>query len=75
MDDVTREKARAVFARLGLTEEQAIELFYKRTIEAGRMPFAAAEEKTRKIKKKRMNERFAEWDAFKFVYLNITRIY
>ena len=45
MDDVTREKARAVFARLGLTEEQAIELFYKRTIEAGRMPFAAAEEK------------------------------
>ncbi|WP_419062094.1 type II toxin-antitoxin system RelB/DinJ family antitoxin, partial [Megasphaera sp.] len=42
MDDVTREKARAVFARLGLTEEQAIELFYKRTIEAGRMPFAAA---------------------------------
>ena len=64
MDDVTREKARAVFSRLGLTEEQAIELFYKRTIEAGRMPFAAAEEKTRKIKKKRMNERFAEWDAF-----------
>ena len=64
MDDVTREKARAVFARLGLTEEQAIELFYKRTIEAGRMPFAAVEEKTRKTKKKRMNERFAEWDAF-----------
>ena len=27
MDDVTREKARAVFARLGLTEEQAIERF------------------------------------------------
>ena len=52
MDDVTREKARAVFARLGLTEEQAIELFYKRTIEAGRMPFAAAEEKTRKNKEK-----------------------
>lgn len=64
MDDVTREKARAVFARLGLTEEQAIELFYKRTIEVGRMPFAASDEKTRKIKKKRMNERFAEWDAF-----------
>ena len=64
MDDVTREKARAVFARLGLTEEQAIELFYKRTIEVGRMPFAASEENTRKMKKKRMNERFAEWDAF-----------
>ena len=64
MDDVTREKARAVFARLGLTEEQAIELFYKRTIEAGRMPFAEAVEKKRKIKKRRMNERFAEWDAF-----------
>ena len=59
MDDVTREKARAVFARLG-----PIELFYKRTIEVGRMPFAASEEKTRKMKKKRMNERFAEWDAF-----------
>lgn len=28
------------------------------------MPFAAAEGETKKIKKKRMNERFAEWDAF-----------
>lgn len=64
VDEVTREKARAVFARLGLTEEQAVEIFYKRTIEAGKMPFASSAEKTRKIKKKRMNERFAEWDAF-----------
>lgn len=64
MDETTRAQARAIFERLGLTEEQAIELFYKRTITAGKMPFAAAERETKKIKKKRMNERFAEWDAF-----------
>lgn len=64
MDEETRKKAQAIFERLGLTEEQAVELFYKRTIAAGQMPFAAAEGETKKIKKKRMNERFAEWDAF-----------
>ena len=64
MDEETREKARAIFERLGLTEEQAVELFYKRTIAARKMPFAADEPQAKKIKKKRMNERFAEWDAF-----------
>ena len=43
MDEETRKKAQAIFESLGLTEEQAIELFYKRTIAAGKMPFAAAE--------------------------------
>ena len=32
MDEETRKKAQAIFERLGLTEEQAVELFYKRTI-------------------------------------------
>lgn len=64
MDEEMREKARAIFERLGLTEEQAAELFYKRTIAVGKMPFAAGEPEAKKIKKKRMNERFAEWDAF-----------
>ena len=44
MDEETREKARAIFERLGLTEEQAVELFYKRTIAAGKMPFAASQD-------------------------------
>lgn len=65
MDDNVREAARKIFADLGLNEEEAIELFYKRTIAAGKMPFMASEPKeTPKVKKKRMNERFAEWDAF-----------
>lgn len=64
MDEETRKKAQAIFERLGLTEEQAVELFYKRTIAAGKMPFAADEPEAKKIKKKRMNERFAEWDSF-----------
>ena len=64
MDEETRKKAQAIFESLGLTEEQAVDLFYKRTIAAGKMPFAAGEPEAKKIKKKRMNERFAEWDAF-----------
>ena len=64
MDETTREKARAIFARMGLSEEEAVELFYKRTIACGKMPFAAAAEEPKKIKKQRMNKRFAEWDAF-----------
>lgn len=64
MDEETRKKAQAIFESLGLTEEQAIELFYKRTIAAGKMPFAAGEPEAKKIKKRRMNKRFAEWDAF-----------
>lgn len=64
MDEATREKARAIFARMGLSEEEAVELFYKRTIACGKMPFAASGPENKKVKKKRMNERFAEWDAF-----------
>lgn len=65
MNEKIREQANQIFKRLGLSEEEAIEMFFKRTVAAGRMPFAAASE-TKKItiKKKRMNERFAEWDAF-----------
>ena len=51
MDEETRGKARAIFESLGLTEEQAIELFYKRTIAAGKMPFAAAEGETKKLRR------------------------
>lgn len=65
MNEEIRKQANQIFKRLGLSEEEAIELFFKRTIAAGRMPFAAAvETETTKVKKKRMNERFAEWDAF-----------
>ena len=63
MDEDVRQKARAVFSRLGLSEEEAITLFYKRTIAEDRLPFGRAENGTVRIKKKRMNERFAEWDA------------
>lgn len=65
MNEEIRKQANQIFKRLGLSEEEAIELFFKRTIAVGRMPFAAlAETEKTKIKKKRMNERFAEWDAF-----------
>lgn len=67
MDERIRQEAAAIFARLGLSEEAAVELFYKRTIAAGKMPFGPANEQSpsrEKQKKKRMNERFAEWDAF-----------
>lgn len=64
IDEETRQKAREVFDRLGLSEEDAIRLFYKRTVAVGHLPFGSREEKTSRIKKKRMNERFAEWDAF-----------
>ncbi len=67
MDEHIRQEAAAIFARMGLSEQEAVELFYKRTVAAGKMPFAAAKEDGSgrgKQKKKRMNERFAEWDAF-----------
>lgn len=64
MDELTRKKAQAIFRRLGLSEEEAIELFYKRTIACDRLPFGQLQPEKKKIKKKRMNERFAEWDAF-----------
>ncbi|WP_288894202.1 toxin-antitoxin system antitoxin subunit [uncultured Megasphaera sp.] len=65
MNETIRKEAIAIFNRLGLSEEEAIELFYKRTIYAGKMPFDASKGATKgQVKKKRMNERFAEWDAF-----------
>lgn len=66
IDEKLRKEAAAIFARMGLSEEEAVALFYKRTVEAGKMPFASAADRTAKTKqkKKRMNERFAEWDAF-----------
>lgn len=65
MDEHLREAAAAIFQRMGLSEEEAIVLFYKRTVAAGKMPFAAVHEKEKKApKRKRMNEQFAEWDAF-----------
>ncbi|MCH4167072.1 MAG: type II toxin-antitoxin system RelB/DinJ family antitoxin [Megasphaera sp.] len=64
MDETIRNQAIAIFKTMGLTEDEAITLFYKRTIAAGRMPFSSTEPKKPKQKKKRMNERFAEWDAF-----------
>ena len=71
IDEQLRKQAAAIFARMGLSEEEAVALFYKRTVEAGKMPFgpasegpAKAKQKKKKQKKKRMNERFAEWDAF-----------
>ena len=65
IDEELRRPAVEVFERLGLSEEEAITLFYKRTIAAGRMPFgAAATEPAKQKKRTRMNERFAEWDAF-----------
>ncbi|OKY53245.1 toxin-antitoxin system antitoxin subunit [Megasphaera cerevisiae] len=65
MDETLRKQAAAIFESMDLTEEEAVALFYKRTVAAGRMPFSASEEQGKaKRKKKRMNERFAEWDAF-----------
>lgn len=51
MDEETRKKAQAIFERLGLTEEQAVELFYKRTIAAGKMPLLQPKGKPRKSRK------------------------
>lgn len=63
IDEEVRQDARAVFSRLGLSEEEAVTLFYKRTIAEGRLPFGRAQNGAARVKKKRMNERFAEWDA------------
>lgn len=65
IDDRLRSEAKKVFEGLGLTEEEAVRLFYKRTVTIGRLPFGNVEKtESQRIKKKRMNERFAEWDAF-----------
>jgi len=44
-----------------------VALFYKRTAATGKLTFPVEEERkdeNRKVKRRRMNERFAEWDAF-----------
>lgn len=64
LDEGVRKEAQAVFDRLGLSESEAITLFYKRTAATGRLPFGEGKKDETKFKKKRMNERFAEWDAF-----------
>ena len=64
LDKTLRDQARTIFTHLGLTEEEAIIMFYKRTVAAGRMPFGDAAAEPKKKKKMRMNERMAEWDAF-----------
>ena len=49
------------------TEEEAVALFYKRTAATGKLTFPVEEERkdeNKKVKRRRMNERFAEWDAF-----------
>ena len=35
IDEQLRKEAAAIFARMGLSEEEAVALFYKRTVEAG----------------------------------------
>ena len=64
LDAVLRQQAKKVFDRLGLSEEEAIQLFYQRVAACGCMPFGESIKETKPKKKKRMNERFAEWDAF-----------
>ena len=44
IDEQLRKQAAAIFARMGLSEEEAVALFYKRTVEAGKMPFGPASE-------------------------------
>lgn len=64
IDEAVRQQALSIFERLHITEEEAILLFYKRTIACNRMPFSDQQPRKEKRKKTRMNERFAEWDAF-----------
>jgi len=64
IDEQLRQQVKPIFDRLGLSEDEAITLFYKRVAASGRMPFAKSNGAPEKIKKTRMNERFAEWDAF-----------
>ena len=62
-----KDAAVEVFQKAGLTEEEAVALFYKRTAAPGNLTFPVEEERkdeNRKVKRRRMNERFAEWDAF-----------
>ena len=62
-----KDAAVEVFQKAGLTEEEAVALFYKRTAATGKLTFPVEEERkdeNKKVKRRRMNERFAEWDAF-----------
>lgn len=62
-----KDAAVEVFQKAGLTEEEAVALFYKRTAATGKLAFPvedARQGETKKVKGRRMNERFAEWDAF-----------
>lgn len=62
-----KDAAVEVFQKAGLTEEEAVALFYKRTAATGKLAFPvedASQGETKKVKRRRMNERFAEWDAF-----------
>ena len=61
---IAQAPQRSLMRALGLTEEEAIIMFYKRTVAASRMPFGDAAAEPKKKKKMRMNERMAEWDAF-----------
>ena len=61
-----KDAAVEVFQKAGLKEE-AVALFYKRTAATGKLTFPVEEERkdeNKKVKRRRMNERFAEWDAF-----------
>ena len=61
-----KDAAVEVFQKAGLTEEEAVALFYKRTAATGKLAFPvedARQGETKKVKRRRMNERFAEWDA------------
>jgi antitoxin component of RelBE/YafQ-DinJ toxin-antitoxin module len=65
IEEKIRMQACEIFEKMGITEEEAVILFYKRVIACGRMPFGQTESRKQdKRKKTRMNERFAEWDAF-----------
>lgn len=64
VDEELRRRAAAIFSQADLTEEEAVILFYKRTVALGKIAFPGKREETRKAKRMRMNERFAEWDAF-----------
>lgn len=63
VDEELRRRA-AIFSQADLTEEEAVILFYKRTVALGKIALPGKREETRKAKRARMNARFAEWDAF-----------
>lgn len=64
VDEELRRRAVEIFSQADLTEEEAVILFYKRTVALGKIALPGKREETRKAKRARMNARFAEWDAF-----------